>query len=301
VSQVAPPPPPDPPDYLPTPPPQPAAPAGPPQVPVRETVADAWHLLLSAPAAVMLPSLVIQVPLAIAAGAITALLFLTRFDSEPFVLIGEITGETHRGLVFALVAITAVQVLFSQVARAATVVAVAGVATGQAKPLAQALDPAFTRMGAVFWQTILVLALNVALIVSVFGIVLLPYVMGRLGTTTEVMMLEGQRPMAALTGSWRLLARRVTRFLGVVLLTAVICLGPFVVVSLLGLAVTGTRTQQVVLSAVLGVAQAVITTPALALLSSVITLFYLKAREIDHGRSPARIRPAQPKPPGQGA
>lgn len=261
-----------------------AAPAGPPLVPVRATVASAWRLLLASPRAVVLPSLAIQVPVSIVIAATTAILFFTEFSDEPYLQLSEIDGDTARGVAFALIALAAVQVLFGQVARAATIVAVAAAASGNPKRLVDALDPAFTRMGAIVAQGVVLAAIGGVLVFSIVGLLLFPYVAGRLGVSTEVMMLENQRPIGALAGSWRLLGRRVTRFLGVLVLTALICLGPLVLVSFLGLAVTGSRDEQVIWAAIITVIQAALLTPVVALLTAAGTLFYLKAREIDSGR-----------------
>jgi hypothetical protein len=230
---------------------------------------------------------VIQVPVAVVLAAVTAWVFLGLYNDEPFVLPTEITADTHRGLAFALVAITAVQVLFGQVARAATIVSVAAAATGNPKPLDQVLDPAFTRMGAIITQTVVLAAVGAALLLSFVGIFLFPYIAGRLAVSTEVMMLEGQRPLPALVASWRMTARRVIRLLGVLLLVALICAGPLIVASLLGLLIGGSRTEQVLWASAMMVAQTAIALPAVALITAAITLFYLKAKEIDSGRRAA--------------
>jgi hypothetical protein len=256
-------------------------------IPVRGTVGQTWRLLVDAPRQVMLPSLVVQLPVTAALAAVTAILFLTRFNEEPFLLVNEIGSETHRGLAFALVAIAAIQVLFSQVARAATVVAVAAVASGQQKSLAETLDPAFSRMGALIAQFVLVMSTAVLLVLSVIGVVLMPYVLARFAVSTEVMMLEEQRPLQSLVGSWRLLSGKLLRLLGVILLTVAICIGPVFLFSILNVAVTGSRTQQVVMSSVVTVVQALLLTPVFALVTAAVTLFYLKAREIDRVRRPA--------------
>jgi hypothetical protein len=256
------------------------------QVPVRATVAEAWRLMLKVPRAVVLPSLVVQLPVAAVLAIVTAWLFLGLYAEEPFILVGEITSETHRGVAFALVAITAIQVLFGQVARAATIVAVAAAASGSPRPLAQVLDPAFTRMGAIITQTVVLAAVGAALLLSLVGVILFPYIAGRLAVSTEIMMLEGQRPLQALVGSWRMTARRVIRLLSVLLLVALISAGPLIIASLLGLFIGGTRTEQVLWASAMMVVQAAIALPAVALITAAITLFYLKAREIDSGRRP---------------
>jgi hypothetical protein len=274
-------------------------------VPVKETVADAWRLLFDAPRHVMLPALAVHLPVSIAVAVATMLLFFTVFRDEEFLVVGDIlsgefASETSRGVLFAVIAIAAVQFLFGQVARAATIVSVAGAAKGSPRRLPEALDPAFVRMGAVLWQSLLWLTLMLGLVFSVVGLALLPYVWARLSVGTEVMMLENRRPLAALAGSWALTAGKALRAMGVLLLTVLICAGPLLAGSMLGLLVTGSRTQQVLMFGLAGLVQTVLFTPVTALLTSAMTLFYLKAREVDNGRSPARVRFARPDPPGQG-
>jgi hypothetical protein len=58
-------------------------------------------------------------------------------------------------------------------------------------------------------------------------------------------------------------------------------------VSFLGFAVTGSRDEQVISSALVTVAQAIVVTPIVALITAVVTLYYLKAKEIDGARTPA--------------
>lgn len=263
------------------------APQRPAQIPVRATVAEAWRLLLSEPRRILLPSLVITVPVAFLVSIGTIVAYLTFFEDEPLVLLNEITRETAGALAFMLVAAAAIEVLFGQVARGATVMAVAGVATGKPRSLSESLDPAFTRMGAIIAQAIVLAAVGGALIFSIVGIVIFPYVAARFGLSTESLLLENRSPTSALAASWSLMRGRVIRLLGTAFLAALICLGPFVVVSLLGLAVTGDRTQQVITGGFVAVAQALLLVPVIAFLTTVTTLFYLKAKEIDSGQHPA--------------
>jgi hypothetical protein len=265
-----------------------APPVSPPaEIPIRATVSEAWRLLFAFPRAVVLPSLVIQVPAAIVIGFGMFAVYHTVFADEPFLRLEDMTRDTHAGLAFLVIVIVAVQALVGQVARAATVVAVAAAASGRPKPLVESLDPAFTRMGAVFLQAVVLGGIGAALIFSGIGIFLFPYVAGRLAVSTEVMMLEQQRPLSSLGGSWRLLSRRVFRLLAVILLSTLLCVGPLLALLSLDLAVAGSRNQEIVLSGIVTIVQSLLITPVLALLTAAITLFYLKAKEADLGKRPA--------------
>ncbi len=132
-----------------------------PPVPIRATVGEAWRLLREHPAQILLPALVVTAPVSALVAITLTILRLTAFENEPLVLLSEITSDTNRALAFALVAAAGVEVLFGQVARGATVVAVASVATGRVKSLVEALDPAFTRMGAIISLAIVLAALGV--------------------------------------------------------------------------------------------------------------------------------------------
>ncbi|MGD9932946.1 MAG: hypothetical protein AB7T37_04435 [Dehalococcoidia bacterium] len=259
----------------------------PPQVPVRATIAEAWRLLLAEPRRILLPSLVITVPVAFLMAVATTVGYLTIFDNEPLVLLNEISRNTAGALAFMLVAAAAIEVLFGQVARGATVMAVAGVATGKPRSLAEALDPAFTRMGAIIAQAVVLAAVGGALIFSIVGLVIFPYVAARFALSTESLLLEGRSATSALAASWSLMRGRVIRLLGVALLAALVCVGPLVLVSLLGLMVTGGRTQELVTGAVVSVLQAFLLVPVIGFLTTVTTLFYLKAKEIDGGKPAA--------------
>jgi hypothetical protein len=79
----------------------------------------------------------------------------------------------------------------------------------------------------------------------------------------------------------------VFRLLAVILLSALLCVGPLLALLSLDFAVAGSRNQEIALSGVVTVVQSLLVTPVLALLTAAITLFYLKAKEADLGKRPA--------------
>ncbi len=256
-----------------------------PGISVRGTVNEAVRLVWRQPRRVVLPLMAVEIPVAVILAIIASVLFLTAFKDEPFVLFSDINGDVAPGLVFMLIALAAVTSLFGQVSRAATVVAVAGVARGKPKSLSESLDPAFTRMGGLLVQAVLLAGMLVVLVISLVGIIVVPFILARLGVATEVMVLEEKKPLEAFSRSWRMTQGSVLKFLAGIVLTALVVLGPAVMASFLQLAVTGSRTQQVILFGVTSVAQAILLAPALALVTTFTTLFYLKLKAREDGRS----------------
>ena len=253
----------------------------------RAIVGAAVRMVWQHPRQVVLPLMVVEIPVAIVLAIVSTVLFLTAFQDEPFVLFNEIDRDVAPGLAFMLIAVVAITSLFGQVSRAATVVAVASMAAGKPKTLAQTLDPAFTRMGALVVQAVVLAAVAGALVLTLVGIVALPYVLARIGVATEVMLLEEKKPMAAFGRSWLMTRGHVLKFLAAMILTVLVALGPIIAASLFQLAVTGSRTQHVMMFGLTSVAQAVLLAPVLALITTTTTLFYLKIKARDNGRRTA--------------
>ncbi|MFN0146113.1 MAG: J domain-containing protein [Dehalococcoidia bacterium] len=255
-----------------------AAPAGG-AISARRTVAEAWRLLVRHPAAIILPQLAVEAPVALVLSALTTILWFTAFANEPFIVVTEITRDVAAGLIFTLVAVQAATILFSQVARGATILAAAAAFHGRPQPVAASLDPAFTRMGGLIVQALILGAALVSLAVSVVGIVLLPFAAARFGVSTEILLLEKRGPIAALRGSWQLMSGQVLRFLVTIILAILAAVGPFLVITLLlELGIAGDRDQQVITYGIVSFVQVILLAPVVAFLTTVTTLFYLKVR-----------------------
>ncbi|MGE5595843.1 MAG: hypothetical protein ACM3S1_07395 [Hyphomicrobiales bacterium] len=281
MSEVAPSPPPE------APPPQPALPPRPPRIPIRGTVRDAWRIFLGWPRQTILPMAAVQVPVALVTSVVTAISYLTVFKDEPVRDISEIFEDGPSGQLFLMLVLFAVDVLFSQVARGATIVGVGQAARAHRLSLSEALDPAFTRMGGLLLLAIVLGAGAIVLAFTVVGIVVLPYLALKFVLSFEAYMLEGLRPWPAMKRSWALTRGNLISLLGVLVLAALILVGPLLVVQLLGEAVGGSRTMEVILNAVVAFVQTILLVPLLAFLTAVTTMFYLKARE-----KPDALRPA---------
>jgi len=265
------------------PPPLPEFRAQPPElpsrIPVTGTVRRAWDVLLSKPRQTVLPMAVIQVPVALVTSVATVVLYLTTFKDEPVLTINEMVDTDARGQLFAFLVISAVTGLFSQVARAATTVGVANAAAGKSIALSAALDPAFTRMGALLGLAILIASGAFVLVLTLVGLVLLPFLALKVALSTETLILEDNGPWGAIRRSWALTGGHLLSLLGVFAVTLAILVGPLIVVSLVGLIVGGGRTEQLVLAGVATFGQTVLLVPLFSFLTAVITLFYLQAKE----------------------
>lgn len=216
----------------------------------------------------MLPLFVIQAPAAAITGLITAILYFTIFKDRDF---NAATG----GPLLALLLLSAFEGLFAQVARAGTIVSIAGVATGNPKSLAQSLDPAFTRMGQLLFLVVILAAGFFSVLFTIIGIVLLPYLVLRAALSFEAFMLEDLGPWAAVRRAWTLTSGNVLRLLALVFLTFLAVIGPLAVVQSLSLISGGGRTTDIILGSVLTFVQGVLLIPFVAFLTASTTLFYL--------------------------
>lgn len=250
-------------------------------------LSDAVRLLRTQPGATMLPMLVVQGFVGVFTAVTTLVLYLTVFDDEPIKSVGDLLDNTRGGPLVAYFIVSAVQLLFGQVARGATVVAVAAAAGGRPKRLSEALDPAFTKMGGLLLLALIMIGIAAVGGLTVVLIVIVPFVVLRFWISTEIYMLEDATPWGAMGRAWRQMRGSVLSFIALFLLTVAVVLLPFMLISALGLATAGDRTVRIVIGAVLAVVQGVLLSPIIALLSATSTLFYLKLKEGANGRNPA--------------
>lgn len=261
---------------------------------------DSIRLMRANPRATILPMAAIQVPLTVLIALASLVLYATVFNNEPYPT-GGIYGvnETGRPL-FAFAIIVAVDGLFWFVAQGATVIAIAGTARGKPPTLAESLDPAFTRMGALVGLALLLIVVMVSglTIVGVAGAVVLPFsIVGavlllfcglRLGLAINTLMLENLSPLQALSRSWLLMKGNMLRLLGTLLLTGVIVLIPLLIVQTLGLlAADSGRTTRMIADTVLSIVDGVVAIPFVVLPIAVTTVFYLDLKARNDVRNPA--------------
>lgn len=257
-----------------------AAPAAGP-VPVVGTVRQAWQLIVSFPRQTLLPMFAIEVTVACISAVVTAILYLTTFDGQNVWLPGDaVTGRA--GPVFAYFALGAFELLFAQVARGATVIAVAEAHAGRRVPLPELLDPAFTRMGGLLALAIVtygIIFLGIVLSVTIIGALIALFIFVRWSLVFEVFMLDGASVGGALAGSWAMMRGSMLRYLGVLLVAFGLALLPLVGISLLQLAVGGGHDTAVIVTAIVTAAQGVLVVPLLVFFTAVTTLFYLGLKE----------------------
>lgn len=258
--------------------PEGARPAAPPLPGVRQTIGDALRLVWRRPRETMLPILAIQLPVSLAVSAITVVLYLTAFRSEPVEGMQDAFAGGRGAPLFLFLATTAGQALFAQVARGAAIVSIAATVSGAPAPLTAALDPAFTRMGALLALVLIIGVAVVLAFLSIVGLVLLPYLAIRAALCFEALMIDGLSPVAAIRRSWALTHRNVLRLLGVVLLSAAVVTLPLLAISALGAATGGSRSERVVETGLYLFAQGILVIPLVAFLTATTTLYYLTIR-----------------------
>jgi len=247
---------------------------GPPErIPVLATVRTAGHLVIRRPREILLPVVAIHVPLSIILAGITLLASFTILQDEPLDPFEE--GATRS--LFLFLSTVGAWILFSQVARAAVIRAVAGSLRKETLTLTETLDPAFTRMGGLIALALLLFAVAAIAAIPVLGWILAPYLTLRMAMAFDTLILEDLPPGAAVRRSWELTRGRLLRLLGVLGLASLSLLIPIAVLSLLGLAVTGSRTQQILAGAGYSIVQGILTIPVVAFITASGTTFYLQA------------------------
>lgn len=268
---------------------------------IRGTLSESWWLLWRQPRFVLLPWLAVQLPVAALSAAVTAVLYLTVFRSEEVKPTSDLFSDGATPALFVYLAVAAFEGLFAQVARAATIVSVAAAVRGKPKTLPEALDPAFTRMGPIILLVVLLVLCLAGTLVAVSILVLIPfagaaialailsYVAIRTTLSFEALMLEAVGPWQALRRSWAITRGRTLRLLGIIIV-AVLCIAPplFALTSLNYL-IAGGRTVEIVITAAVTFVGGILAVPLLAFISTVTTLYYLKATEVDDVRTAPRI------------
>lgn len=239
---------------------------------------QAYNVLRAEPRATLVPLLVTQTPLAIGAAAAYFVLFFHVYGDVAFDSFEPLRSGPD-GLKLSLFVVNAVYLLFTAVGLSATITAVNAVLAGRPLGLAAALDPSFTRMGGLLALGIvfqLLFALTIA------GVFLLLYVVFRFGLTFHVYMLENLGVWPSLKRSWALLRRGVLRFVGSLVVPALLVLGVFLV-ALVVLTIAAvpfasddaSRTTSLIVSTVELGALGILAAPCGAYFAAVTTILYL--------------------------
>ncbi len=246
---------------------------------MRETLGAAAALMRDHPREAMLPLLAIQAPLVIGTILLTLALYGTVFADEIYPR-GGITGASEGGgQVFALVVVVALAVVLGLVAQGATIVSVAAVARGKPLTIAQALDPAFTRLGGLVALTVIFAVTLGLLTITFVGIVVIPFLVARFGVAYQVYLLEETGPIDALRRSWRTMHGNMLRFLGVLIvgLALIVLIGALVPVS------PGpdsmSREGRMAIDAGIQILQGGVGIPVTVFAHAAVTLYYLRIRE----------------------
>lgn len=222
-------------------------------------------------------------------GAVSALailaLCLAAFPQSDVNL--NVLDASPSALQFALLALTAFQGLLAQVARGATVVGVAAAARGSRPPLAEVLDPAFTRLGGLLALGLLLLGIFAVLSLHLAGLIIAPFLLARLGVATEALMLEGKSAPMALVRSWQLTGGHTLRLVLLFLVVGALGLAGLLVGGALEAVQAPSRRAQVAVLAAARLIGSLALALPLAYGSAAITLYYLGLVRTERARGRA--------------
>jgi hypothetical protein len=250
------------------------------------------RLIRRHPRTTLLPLLVTQLPLSVVGAAAWAILLGRLFPEAPVDSATKIASDAPPGLVFSLVAMGWAYGLFTLVGLTATVVAVNALATGKRIRLADALDPAFTRMGSLLAIGAVLYGLvtiGAVLAVTVVGSVGAAYLLLRFGLAFHAMVLEGSSPNRSLRRSWALLRGQTARFLGYLLTVvpvgiacAAISTFAFALLSMPFVPSNPGRAATIAIDSCGFVVLGLAFVPTGAYLVTITTLFYINLRSREH-------------------
>lgn len=168
-----------------------------------------------------------QAPLAVVAGLAWAVLMGRVFPNVPVDRPTALAEHAPNSLLACLLAWSWIYGLFTLVGVGGTVVAVNGLAQGQAVKLADALDRPFTRLGAVMALGAigyLVFVTGVTGAITVIAPLGAIFVILKLGTVFQCLLLEDLSVRTAIIKSWNVQNRHLMRFGGRVLTTVPVAL-----------------------------------------------------------------------------
>ena len=246
---------------------------------------EAYQLINEDRRALLLPLIVTQLPAALIAAASMFVLLWRVFPEVDYQGLPQADSQP-RNYVLAVLIVTGAFWLFTLVGVSGTIVATRSIVAGEPAPLNLALDPGFTRLGGLLILGAVLLGLMIA---TLFGLIVLLYVLWRFGLALHQYILGASGPYAALGRSWLLLRGRMLRFAGTLLTLAPLSLG-FVAMGVFagGLLVLplslleSSRLIDVAALSVVGGVIGVFAVPVSAYVAVATTLFYLNVRaEID--------------------
>lgn len=252
---------------------------------IAQTFADGIRLVSEYPRQMLGPMLVIQVPVSIVTSIAIAVLYLTKFsDRDPTTLF---PFEGDRSELFALAIIYAVEIFFTVISVAATIVAAAACARRSPLPVVEALDPAFTRIGRLLLLVITLYLGFVLLLASIIGIPVALYLLIRLGLSGQAFMLGEGTVLETMKTSWQRTSGYMLRLTGLVLMAVLALLVVVAFSSLLGLVEPAGHDARIVTIAGIGILQSIVVIPMEAAIVAMMTLFYLNAKVQAHDVTPA--------------
>ena len=232
--------------------------------------------------------LAIQLPLSLIGAAAIWYLFAQAYPDVPIDDAQELLENTPSGLTLAIVLMSAVYGLFTLVGFSASIAAAAGVLKRKPPTLSEALDPGFSRMGAILLLAFVLYGVFLAGVITavfVVGAVLAAYVLIRLGMVFPILVIDGTSAGGAIRASWTFLAGRMVQFLGVLLSlvpisVAILFWGPIVLALLLAPFVPSdpSRNTDVVAQSLAFIVLGAIMVPLAAFWAAGLTVYLFRQR-----------------------
>jgi hypothetical protein len=254
--------------------------------PIREgpTWRQAYRLINRYRKSLLLPLLVTQLPgmLLLAVGY-----FIVLNQAFPEVDYQRVPNlqEDPSNYVLTLLVLNGVAWMFTLVGVAATLVATRSAIDGEATSLSSALDPGFTRLGGLIALGVVLLGITLA---TVAGIIVLIYVLWRIGLVLHWYVLGDRGVYGSLGRSWLSLRGQMLRFAGML-----ISLVP-IVAAVIGIAFLATviailpfafveqgRTTELLSRSVGASIFGVFMVPISAYIAVATTIFYLNLRDAE--------------------
>jgi len=236
----------------------------------------AYRLLRERPRQSLAPYAAVMVPLSVATAVVSTALYLTVFRNEKYPPgFNEVDA-----VLFVTLCVFAVSFVFSSVGHGAAIVGTTAAYRGQPKRIAEILDPAFTRLGALLSIAIILGALLFGLAITLVGLPIAAFLGVRLSLAVQVMMLEERSPLGAIGETWRLTSGHALRLLGLLGLLILVALPLALLLSVVPAAWEGEgRTARILLDGMTDLAIGLASIPLGAYFGAATTVYYLKLRE----------------------
>lgn len=242
---------------------------------------QAYRLINDDRRALLMPLAVTQLPAALLSAVALFVLLWRIFPEVDYQGLPQ-ADEQPRNYLLGILLISGAYWMFTLIGVAGTIVATRAIIAGEPISLSASLDPGFTRLGGLLVLGAILLGLVIA---TLFGLIVLLYVLWRFGLVLQQYVLGESGPYGALGKSWLLLRGRMLRFAGMLLtllpLSIAVVAAGFFAGGVIALPLTLLEPSRVVDLAgmsVVGVALGPFAVLVSAYVAVATTLFYLQVR-----------------------